>query len=106
MGLTADEAKAQGRAVKVGKCLMSANGKTVIADGQRGFMKIVADAETGVILGGQLMCQRATDMITQVTAAVVNGMTARQLLSAMRPHPTFEEAMGEALEDLCGKLKA
>ena len=106
VGLTADEAKAQGRAVKVGKCLMSANGKTVIADGQRGFMKIVADAETGVILGGQLMCQRATDMITQVTAAVVNGMTARQLLSAMRPHPTFEEAMGEALEDLCGKLKA
>ena len=69
-------------------------------------MKIVADAETGVILGSQLMCQRATDMITQVTAAVVNGMTARQLLSAMRPHPTFEEAMGEALEDLCGKLKA
>ena len=106
VGLTADEAKAQGRAVKVGKCLMSANGKTVIADGQRGFMKIVADAETGVILGGQLMCQRATDMITQVTAAVVNGMTAQQLLSAMRPHPTFEEAMGEALEDLCGKLKA
>lgn len=45
-------------------------------------------------------------MITQVTTAVVNGMTAQQLLSAMRPHPTFEEAMGDALEDLCGKLKA
>ena len=106
VGITADEAKAQGRAVKVGKCLMSANGKTVIADGERGFMKIVADADTGVILGAQLMCQRATDMITQVTAAVINGMTAQQLLSAMRPHPTFEEAMGDALEDLCGKLKA
>ena len=106
VGITADEAKAQGRAVKVGKCLMSANGKTVIADGERGFMKIVADADTGVILGAQLMCQRATDMITQVTTAVVNGMTAQQLLSAMRPHPTFEEAMGDALEDLCGKLKA
>lgn len=106
VGITADEAKAKGRAVKVGKCLMSANGKTVIADGERGFMKIVADADTGVILGAQLMCQRATDMITQVTTAVVNGMTAQQLLSAMRPHPTFEEAMGDALEDLCGKLKA
>ena len=104
IGITADEAKAKGIAVKVGKSLMSANGKTLIAGGERGFMKIVADAETGVILGAQLMCERATDMISQFTTAVANGLTAQQLAKVMRPHPTFEEAAGAAVEDLLDKL--
>ena len=104
VGITADEAKAAGQPVKVGKYVMFSNGKTVIVNGQRGFIKIVADSESGVILGAQLMCERATDMISQLTAAVANGMTADQLLRVMRPHPTFEEGVGEALEDLREKL--
>ena len=104
IGITADEAKAAGRAVKVGKFVMFANGKTVIAGGERGFIKIVADAETGAVLGAQLMCERATDMISQLTVAVANGLTAEQLLAAVRPHPTFEEGVGEALDDLADKL--
>ena len=105
VGITADEAKAAGRAVKVGKALMSANGKTVIAAGERGFIKIVADASTGVILGAQLMCERASDMLSELTEAVVNGLTARQLARVMRPHPTFEEAVSAAVEDLLEKLE-
>ena len=105
IGITADEAKAAGRAVKVGKALMSANGKTVIAAGERGFIKIVADASTGVILGAQLMCERASDMLSELTEAVVNGLTARQLARVMRPHPTFEEAVSAAVEDLLEKLE-
>ena len=104
VGLTADEAKAAGREVKVGKYVMFSNGRTVIAGGQRGFIKVVADSGTGVILGAQLMCQRATDLISQFTAAVVNGLTAEQLRKVMRPHPTFDEGIGEALEDLEEKL--
>ena len=65
---------------------------------------VVADSGTGVILGAQLMCQRATDLISQFTAAVVNGLTAEQLRKVMRPHPTFDEGIGEALEDLEEKL--
>ena len=105
VGLTADEAKAAGRAVKVGKALMSANGKTLIAGGERGFIKVVADAETGVILGAQLMCERATDMLSQFTEAVANGLTAWQLAKVMRPHPTFDEAAAGAVEDLLEKLE-
>ena len=105
MGLTADEAKAAGRAVKVGKAIMSANGKTLIAGGERGFIKVVADAETGVILGAQLMCERATDMLSQFTEAAANGLTARQLAKVMRPHPTFDEAVTGAVEDLLEKLE-
>ena len=66
--------------------------------------EVVAHAQTGVLLGAQLMCEHATDMIGQLSQAIANGMTARQLLAAMRPHPTFEEALGEALEELVAKL--
>ena len=92
--------------MKVGKGLMSANARTVIVEGDRGFMKLVAHAETGKLLGAQLMCEHATDMISELAQAIANGLTADQMLLAMRPHPTFEEVMTEALSDLRAKLRA
>ncbi len=103
VGMTSDEAKAQGIAVKTGKFAMSANGRTVISDGERGFLKVVAHAETGVILGAQMMCSRATDMIGELSTAIVNGLTVEQLYAVIRPHPTFGEAVSEALEDIDGR---
>jgi len=50
------------------------------------------------------MCPSSTDMISQISEAMANHMTAAQLLLAMRPHPTFEEALTEALTDLMNKL--
>ena len=67
-------------------------------------MKVTALAETGAILGAQLMCPNASDIIGQLGQAIANGMTPGQLLAAMRPHPTYEEALSEALESLAGKL--
>ena len=67
-------------------------------------MKVVANADTHEIIGAQLMCEHSTDMISQISQAMANHLTAEQLLLAMRPHPTFEEAMTEALEDLVKKL--
>lgn len=103
VGLTADEAKAAGRPVTVGKCVMHANGRTVIRDGGRAFMKIVADSQSHVILGAQFMCEHATDMISEMTTAIVNGLTVEQMLRVMRPHPTFEEGVQDALEAVTGK---
>ena len=103
-GLTEADGKARDIPVKVGKCTLFANARTMIAGTGRSFMKVVAHAQTGVLLGAQLMCEHATDMIGQLSQAIANGMTARQLLAAMRPHPTFEEALGEALEELVAKL--
>ena len=104
VGLTEADGKARDIPVKVGKCTLFANARTMIAGTGRSFMKVVAHAQTGVLLGAQLMCEHATDMIGQLSQAIANGMTARQLLAAMRPHPTFEEALGEALEELVAKL--
>jgi dihydrolipoamide dehydrogenase len=105
VGLTDAEAKTRGIPVKTGKCVLGGNARTLIEDPGRSFMKVLAHAETGKILGAQLMCLNAPDMISQISQAIANGMTPRQLLLAMRPHPSFEEALTEALEDLAAKLE-
>lgn len=53
VGITEDEAKEKGIAVKVGKFIMSANGKSLITKEERGFIKVVAEEESGVIVGAQ-----------------------------------------------------
>ena len=102
VGLTEEDAKEQGIPVRVGKFIMSANGKSLISREERGFVKILAAEESGVILGAQMMCARATDMIGELATAVANGLTAKQLLRGMRAHPTYNEGIGEALEELEG----
>ncbi|MDO4733572.1 MAG: dihydrolipoyl dehydrogenase [Bacillota bacterium] len=103
VGLTEAEAKEKGRAVKIGKFMMSANGKTQIAMGERGFIKLVFDAETEVLLGAALMCCRATDMLSELTTAISQGLNIHQLAAVVRPHPTFNEAVTEAVEAALGR---
>ena len=104
VGVTEAEAKEQGIPAVVGKCTMFGNARTVIEDPGRCFMKLVAHAETHEILGAALMCQHASDMISQISAAMVNHQTVEDLRRVMRPHPSFEEAMTEALDNLAAKL--
>ena len=104
VGLSEAEAKAAGIPVKVGKCVMGGNARTLVLNPGRSFMKVLAHAGTGELLGAQLMCPNASDMISQISEAIANHMNPRQLLRAMRPHPSFEEALGDALSDLCQKL--
>ena len=104
VGITEAEAREQGIPAVVGKCTMFGNARTVIEDPGRCFMKLVAHAETHEILGAALMCQHASDMISQISAAMVNHQTVEDLRRVMRPHPSFEEAMTEALDNLAAKL--
>ena len=97
VGISAQEAKKQGLNVTTKKYPMTANGKTVLSRGERGYISVTADAETNVILGAQLLCERATDMIGEFASAVVNGLTLAELAPVIRPHPTFNEAVGELL---------
>lgn len=103
VGITEADAKDAGRDVKVGKFIMSANGKSLITHEERGFIKVVLDAESDVLLGAQMMCARATDMLSEMGTAIANKMTAQQLLKAVRPHPTYNEGVTEALEDAIGE---
>ena len=98
VGLTADDCKARGIPFAAGKCVMGGNGRTLIAGGKRGFLKLVFHAQTHALLGACLYCCRATDLISELTLAVTLGLTAEQLLRPVRPHPTFSEAVTEAVE--------
>ena len=97
VGISADDAKKMGLDVITKKYPMSANGKSLLSGQERGFMKIVADAQSHKILGAQMMCARATDMISQFTAAIVNGLTVEQMAAVVYPHPTFAEGIGETV---------
>lgn len=100
VGITEDEAKQQGIPVKKGKFLMTGNGRSLIDEQERGFIKVIAHQETDVILGAQLMCSRATDIVAELATAIVNGLTCAQLAGVIRPHPTFCEGVTEAVEDV------
>lgn len=104
VGLTEAEAKEQGIPAAAGKCTLFSNARTIIEDPGRCFMKLVARKDTHEIIGAQLMCQHASDMISQLSTAMVHHLTAEQLLAVMRPHPSFEEALTEAVENLITKL--
>lgn len=104
VGLTETEAKALEIPVKTGKAIMSSNGRTVIINGDRGFMKLIAHAETKHLLGAQLMCTNASDIISQLSEAIACGHTPMDLLQIIRPHPSYDEALSAALRDLCYKL--
>lgn len=86
---------------RVGKFRMGANGKSLIEGVSNGFVKVVADAD-GKVVGAELFCVRATDMVGELALAISKGMTAEEAASVIHPHPTVMEAVGESLEDIYG----
>ena len=79
---------------------MSGNGKSLLSQQERGFIKLVVHEQTNKILGAQLMCARATDMISEIAVAIKAEMTAGQLAEVIRPHPTFSEGITEAAQEV------
>ena len=95
-GLTIDQAREQGIDAQSSKVVMTANGKTAIVGGERGFIKVVSEKQTGRIIGAQMMCERASDLISEFTEAIALGHTLEEMSSIIRPHPTFSEAITNA----------
>ena len=104
VGMTDADAKDAGISAVTARALTSANSRSVISLEERGFVKLVAEKETGILLGAQLMCANASDIIGELAVAVANKLTAEQCLKAVRPHPSYEEAVGAALAELTGKI--
>ena len=97
VGISADEAKARGMEAVTKKYIMSANGKSILSQQERGFIKVVADSGSHRILGAQMMCARATDMISQFAVAMANELTLEDMAKVIFPHPTFSEGILEAV---------
>lgn len=103
-GFSEEEAKALGIYAVSAKHVMYSNARVLIAGGGRSFAKLVADADRGTLIGAQLMCERAGDMISELSLAMNTGLTIGELLHSVRPHPSFSEAVTEALMELHRKL--
>ncbi len=98
VGVSEDDAKASGRPYRVGRAMMGANAKSLIA-GEAGYMKLIADGE-GRLIGAEFQCEEASNLVSEATLAIAAGMGAEQFASIVRPHPSVEEAMGETAEGL------
>lgn len=99
VGLTEEMAKAGGMRVVCGRYSMGGNGKSIISHERGGFIHLVFDAYSKILVGAQIVCPRATDMIGEMATAIAAGLTAGQLMMAMRAHPTYSEGIGMAIED-------
>lgn len=102
VGLNEAEAQAQGHPVRVGKFPMAALGRAQASGETDGFVKLVADAETHRLLGGQVIGPAAGELIAAITLAISLGATAEQVGHTIFAHPTFAEAIGEAAEAAFG----
>jgi dihydrolipoamide dehydrogenase len=103
VGLREDEARQQGVAVAVGKFPFQALGKATAIRQREGFVKLVADAKTGQLLGGTVVGPFATELIAEITLAVQMGLKASEVAETIHSHPTLAEAVGEAAEAVMGK---
>ncbi|MFV0412239.1 MAG: dihydrolipoyl dehydrogenase [Oscillospiraceae bacterium] len=96
VGLNEEAAAKKGIAVTVQKFLMGGNARVLASGAGRSYIKLLAEAESGRLLGAEMVCPRATDMIATAALAIQKGMKAEELDDIVYPHPTFSEGLGEA----------
>ncbi|MBN8208198.1 dihydrolipoyl dehydrogenase [Bacillus sp. NTK071] len=103
VGLTEEDAKAQGLNVKIGKFPFKAIGKALVFGESDGFVKIVADADNEDLLGVHMIGPHVTDMISEAGLAKVLDAAAWEVAHTIHPHPTLSEVIGEAALAVDGK---
>jgi len=102
-GLTEEEAARRGIGIKTSKFLLGANGKAMTMGEEEGFVKVLADKESGVLLGVHILGPHSSDLIHEGALAIRNRMTAEEILRTVHAHPTLGEAFWEAVAGLSGR---
>lgn len=100
VGLTAEQCAAQGIDALEGKAIYRANGKALAMDEPDGLAKIVVERATGRLLGAHICGAHAADLVQELTVAISQTMTARQLLDTVHIHPTLAELIPAALSNI------
>jgi len=103
VGLTEVQAKEKGYEPVVGKFPFTALGRALLAGESEGFVKIVADKESELVLGVHIIGPEASDIISEAALAVEMGATLEDIGFTIHPHPTLPEAIMEAAEAAKGK---
>ena len=98
MGLAEAEAFALGRKIRVTKVPFAANARALIDGDSRGFVKILSDPATGVVLGGSIVGERAAELISVIALAVTCNLKVTDIVDSLLVHPTLSEALADASE--------
>ncbi|MEJ7561281.1 MAG: FAD-dependent oxidoreductase, partial [Ilumatobacteraceae bacterium] len=98
VGLAEAEAFASGRKIRVTKVPFSATPKALINNDPRGFVKIVSDPATGVVLGGSIVGRHAAELISVIALAVTANLKVSDIVESLLVHPALSEALAEAAE--------
>jgi len=103
VGLTEDEALAQGHQIQCGRFPFSANSAAAIMGESRGMVKIITEQDSGQVLGIHIIGPEAVNLIGEATLAMKMGATAKDIQATIHAHPTLSEAFWEASLDITGE---
>ncbi len=95
-GLTEKQAREQGLQVKTGQFPFSANGRALGHGDPRGFVKVVADAQTDRLIGVHMVGGNVSELIAEVVAIMEFGGSSEDLARTIHAHPTLSEVVKEA----------
>ncbi|MGI9577361.1 MAG: dihydrolipoyl dehydrogenase family protein [Microthrixaceae bacterium] len=98
VGLAEADAFSEGRKVRVTKVPFASSAKAQINNDPRGFVKIISDPATGVVLGGSIVGYNAAELIAVIAVAVTNGLRVNDIAECIFVHPALSEALTEAAE--------
>ena len=98
VGLAEAEAFAIGRKIRVTKVPFAANARALIDGDARGFVKVVSDPYTGVVLGGSIVGRGAAELISVLAVAVTNNLKVTDIVESLLVHPALAEALADAAE--------
>ncbi|GAC1355299.1 MAG: dihydrolipoyl dehydrogenase [Acidobacteriaceae bacterium] len=102
VGLTEAQAKEKGFQVKVGKFPFVGNSKATILDSHDGFVKVVADAKYGEVLGVHIIGPNATELIAESVTAMELEATVEEMMFTIHAHPTLAESMLDGFSSVEG----
>jgi dihydrolipoamide dehydrogenase len=103
VGLTEGKAREMNGKILVGKFPFQGNGRAIIVGQNRGFVKVILDANTTEILGVHIIGPHATELIAEGALAVANRMKAANLIKVQHGHPVLYETIKEATLDALGR---
>lgn len=103
VGLSEADAKAQNRKVKIGKFPFAVSGRAMAVRETDGFIKVLADADNGEVLGVGIVGPEASDLISEAALAIEMCAHAEDVALTVHPHPTLGEGMMEAFKHAVGE---
>ncbi|MDP8255939.1 MAG: dihydrolipoyl dehydrogenase [Candidatus Alcyoniella australis] len=103
IGLSEDQALAAGHEIDTGAFPFSASGRAMTRGETEGFIKVIAQRQTGKLLGVRMVGPEVSDLLSEACLALRLGATAEQIVATIHPHPTLGEVLMEACAVTLGK---